>query len=70
MTQEPKQPIRLAVGESTDPSVISPNSHVSDSNDSDREDEKVEVPNPKDADPNPDTTLGDRQITIANLSAS
>jgi len=64
----PKQPIDLAVGESVDPNQFSPNSNDPDRDKENRE--NVEVSDPKDADPNPDPTVGDSQIITANLSAS
>ncbi|MEA5502521.1 hypothetical protein VB735_05235 [Halotia wernerae UHCC 0503] len=75
MTQEPRKPINLSVHESSDPSVISPNSDqatsedINDLNDSVHDDENVDAATPEPFDYTREEKLGDQQIITANLSA-
>ena len=75
MTQEPNNPINLAVHETADPSEISlnPNQEASadsgDLNDSVHDDENVDTPNLGLSDNGDDETLVNSQVSIANLSA-
>lgn len=75
MTQEPRKLIDLAVHETSDPSVISPNSdlkdagEINDLNDSAHDHENVDVPTPEAADVPEEEHLVHKQMTIANLSA-
>lgn len=75
MTQEPHKLINLSVHESSDPSVISPNSDseasgdLNDLNDSSHDDENVDVPKPGLFDTASDENPAHSQISIANLSA-
>ncbi len=75
MTQEPRKLINLSVHESSDPSVISPNSQkeangeLNDLNDSTHDDKNVDVPNPDLFDATSDESIANSQISIANLSA-
>ncbi|MBE9049820.1 hypothetical protein IQ243_05265 [Nostocales cyanobacterium LEGE 11386] len=76
MTNKPQKPINLSVHESSDPRVISPNSDqavsadINDLNDSVHDHENVDVPTPEPFDTDSNQNLVDKQITIANLSAS
>ncbi|MEI2578446.1 hypothetical protein [Scytonema sp. PRP1] len=75
MTQEPRKPIHLSVHESSDPSVISPNSdkeasgNMNDLNDSVHDDENVDVPIPGLSDDDNDSNPVDRQIGIVGRTA-
>ena len=75
MTQEPHKPIHLSVHESSDPSVISPNSdkeasgNMNDLNDSVHDDENVDVPIPGLSDDDNDSNPVDRQIGIVGRTA-
>ncbi|WGV27208.1 hypothetical protein [Halotia branconii] len=75
MTQESRRPINLSVHESSDPSVINPNSQqatsedINDLNDSVHDDENVDINTPEPFDPAREEKLGDQQIISANLSA-
>ncbi len=75
MAQESDKPINLSVHESSDPSVIDPNSQqansedINDLNDSVHDDANVDINTPKPFDTNNEENLGDQQIITANLSA-
>jgi hypothetical protein len=78
MTQEPRKLINLSVHESSDPSVISPNSdkeasgnenNLNDLNDSVHDDENVDVPIPGLSDDASDSNPVDRQIGIVGRTA-
>jgi hypothetical protein len=75
MTQEPNKPINLSVHETADPSLFSQavdkevSGDLNDLNDSVHDDENVDVPTPGLLNNGNDENPGDRQISIANLSA-
>ncbi|BAB75746.1 hypothetical protein ACN23B_20315 [Anabaena sp. FACHB-709] len=75
MNQEPRKLINLSVHESSDPSIISGNQNEGDLgnnddlNDSANRYENIDVPTPQPTDPFTESTVVDRQITTANLSA-
>ncbi|NEQ19465.1 MAG: hypothetical protein F6K28_07115 [Microcoleus sp. SIO2G3] len=78
MTQEPRKLINLSVHESSDPSVISPNSDkeasgnqndLNDLNDSVHDEENVDVPIPGTFDDANDSNPVDRQLGIVGRAA-
>lgn len=79
MSQENDRPIKLAIHESSDPSVIDPNyqnyqqeasGELNDLNDSSHDDENVDIPIPKPFETTDnENRIGTSQITTANISA-
>ncbi|MBH8555327.1 hypothetical protein I8751_23860 [Nostocaceae cyanobacterium CENA357] len=75
MTQESRKPINLSVHESSDPSVIDPNSQqatsedINDLNDSVHDDANVDINTPEPFDTTNEENIGGQQIITANLSA-
>lgn len=75
MAQEKDRPIKLAIHESSDPSVIDPNGKeeasydFNDLNDSSHDAENVDVPIPEPFNDIDDENAGSSPITTANISA-
>ncbi|MBE9004803.1 hypothetical protein IQ259_07095 [Fortiea sp. LEGE XX443] len=75
MTQEKDKLINLSVHESSVPSLLDVDrdkqapEHINDLNDSVPDNENVDVPTPQPFDDVNKENLGNKQITIANLSA-